>query len=59
MLGTGKKTVVLENGGKGSHIIHNQEEKKLYTGLESQQRYFGEAVNGEAVLGGQLYCEMI
>ena len=32
-LGTGEKTAVLENSGKGSHIIYKQEKK--YSGLEN------------------------
>ena len=34
-------------------VIYNQE--KTYSGLENQLPYWGEAVNGGAVLGGRLY----
>ena len=47
---TGKKMAVLQNCGKGSHILYNQE--KAYSGLEKQRFLLGEEVNGRAVLGG-------
>ena len=48
-LGTGDKTAVLENGNKG-FLIYNQE--KHIRDLKISSGIGGEAVNGEAVLGG-------
>ena len=55
------KTAVLENGSIGKWrywktavkgvILYNQE-KNIYSGLENQRWYWGEAANGGAVLGG-------
>ena len=49
-----RKMVVLENGGKGSHIT----KKTHIRGLKSAA-VLGEAVNGGAVLRGELYIDTI
>lgn len=49
--GLAKKRQHWKNGGKGSYILPTYQEK-TYLGLENWPRYWGEAVNGGAVLEG-------
>ena len=47
---TGEETVLL--GVTYNIVFYNYNLRKAYLGLENEGRYWGEAVNGEAVLGG-------